>query len=298
VTEPVGRLHGAVRSATATLHRTAARWRRRPPRDLDLGQVDTDGFTMVQLLDETDVRDVRAVVDAVIADNDAGFFASPAHAWGDEARRVDQVLKARLAGRLADLLPGYEPFMVAITSKPRHSSQQIKFHHDWTYTDERRHHPVFLWCPLVDCTAHSGALQVIPGSHLWSERIRPSRTLEATEHLQGELEPLAVELAFRAGDAVAFHPGTLHGSEPNSSPIDRPAITIALAPQDAQLVHFHLDQGGELSGFNVDESFFTLNPYGQPPAAADPIAPWSTALTEQDLRDALHDGARPEEAGR
>ena len=74
---------------------------------------------------------------------------------------------------------------------------------------------------------------------------------------------------------------------PIRRPSPRPAITIALAPRAARLLHFHEDPSGELTGFEVDESFFTLNEYGRPPVGRPEVIPWADAVTTADFARAV-----------
>ncbi len=229
------------------------------------------------------IRRIRRFLRSFDLAEDHGFFASPTHAHGTAAQTFDRKVKRLLSRRLAAAVPGYRPFMVAVTSKGASSAQAIKYHQDWTYTDERDHRPVFLWCPLVDVDAGNGALHVVPGSHQWSSAIRPSRRIQVTEQVQDLLEARGVAVPMRAGQALAFDPALCHGSPPNPTPTPRPAITIAFAPIGAQLVHFHLDDDDRLAGFAVDDAFFTTNPYGTEPVGRPPIEPWGTVLTADEL---------------
>lgn len=242
---------------------------------------------MVDLAGPAERAAIGTLIDAFGLEERHGFFASPAHAHGPEARAFDQGVKAVLAPRLAELLPETEPFMAGVTSKGRYDGDPIRFHHDWTYTDERRSRPVFFWCPLVDAGPENGGLALVPGSHRWVTGIRPSRGVEPAEALQAAIAPLAVDLTVRAGQAVAFDPAVLHGSGPNPTPGPRPAFTVAVARRGEPLLHFHLDDDGRLSGAVVDESFFTTHPYRTPPDGYPPFAPWTTAVAETDLRRAL-----------
>jgi hypothetical protein len=246
--------------------------------------VGSDGYCVVDdLLSRSDVRRIRRWLRRFHLPADHDFFASPAHAPGPVAEGFDRDVKRLVSPRLAQLVPGYRPFMVAVTSKGRHSAMPIKFHQDWTYTDERSARPLFIWCPLVDVDQSNGALQVVAGSHRWTSGIRPSRRIEVTEAVQDQLRDLARPAPMRAGQGLAFDPAICHGSPPNPTRRPRPAITIALAPAGAPLVHFHLSEDGHLSGHEVDDRFFTTNPYGTEPVGRPTVAPWDRPVTVEDL---------------
>lgn len=256
-------------------------------------RLDRDGFAVIDVFDRRQVRAIRRALRRFDLAADHGFFASPAHAPGPLARSFQDVVTDIARPALVRVVPGYVPFMVAVTSKGRRRGDAVKFHHDWTYTDERTARPIFLWCPLVDTDAGNGGLSVVPGSHRWTSGIRPSRKLEATESFQEELAARSVPLAVPAGAAIAFDPGLLHGSGPNPTRRARPAITIASAPQGVPLLHFHESVDGSLRGTEVDDRFFTLHPYGTAPPEGAPREPWDRAVSAEDFAAALrnHQGA-------
>lgn len=260
-----------------------------------LASLRTDGWAVVDLLDAQQVARCRAEVDRLEVAPDHGFFVTVADAHGPVARAFDQALRPVVAPSVARVLPGFAPFLVAATTKGVGSDRPIKFHQDWTYTDERVTPTYFAWCPLVDVDATNGGLRVVPGSHRWATGLRASRTLEATEHLQEEFAARSVPVPLRAGQALLFHPATLHGSGPNPTGAPRPAVTVASAPVGAEFVHFHLDEDGSVRGWRVDDSFFTMNPYGAAPDGLPDLAPWDAVVTPDDFVATM--GTGPATAG-
>ena len=263
---------------------------------IDLAQLDRDGCTTVELLSAAGVADAIALLDSIQLPDGHAFYASPAHDWGDRARMIDLRLREICDTRLRELLPDHRPFVSGFTSKGRRSGGPVTFHQDWTYTDERLLRPVFLWCPLVDTDADNGGLEVVPGSHRWATGIRPSRSVPPTEAVADRLHELSRPVALRAGQALVFDPGVLHGSGPNPGDQPRPAFTIALVPTGAELVHFHLDDAGELTGYRVDETFFTMHPYGTRPDLEPSLEPWADVVSVADLERGIERGierARP-----
>lgn len=264
---------------------------------IDLGAIGRSGWTTCTLLDPEAVGLAQQIVDGVDLDAGHGFYASPAMSWGPLATEVDRRLKELVVPRLRGRLPGYRPLLAGITSKGESSDTVIELHQDWTYVDERRWQTVFLWCPLVDVDEDNGALAVVPGSHRWSRDIRPSRSREAAHGLQDVLWPRATVVPLRAGQALAFDPAVLHGSGANRTAARRPAFTIAFVPEEAELLHFHLDDEGRLEGFKVDEAFFTENPYrARPVGSYAPAEPFAPVLTEATLRRSLGAAAGGDQA--
>lgn len=256
---------------------------------LDQRELAEHGFTLVDFLGRSEVRSLRRLFREFGLDPHHSFFASPAHAYGAKARRFHEEAKEIVDPLVQELLPDHEVFMVAAITKGRRRGGPVIFHHDWTYTDERRHRTVFLWCPLVDTGPRNGGLEVIPGSHRWTTAIRPSRSIEVTEppRLQQEFAHRAMPVAVRAGQAAVFDPALIHGSGRNTTLRQRPAFTAATAPRGVDLLHFHFDADEHLVGAKVDDAFFTINPYGTPPTRYPAIDPWDREVREADLAVAL-----------
>lgn len=69
-----------------------------------------------------------------------------------------------------------------------------------------------LWIPLANCDAHTGCLQLVKGSHrqglvqMLREPGHKAKPQAAEGKLESTLEPMA------AGDVLAFHSLTLHGT--------------------------------------------------------------------------------------
>jgi hypothetical protein len=261
----------------------------RPPpaaETVDRDLLSTQGHTAVPLLAAATCLELDEAIQRFGLAEDHAFFASPAHAFGAPAQGFDRTAKALVADAVTAVLPGHVPFFVAATTKGARG-EDVRYHQDWTYTDEREVRPVFLWCPLVDVDGDNGTLSVIPGSHRWSDSIRPSREIQVTEDLQADLEPLGRPVDLRAGEALVFDPATFHGSGPNHTDRRRPAVTIATVPFGTDLVHFHEHPDGRLQGARVDPDFFTAHPYGTPPTGYPEVAPWTTAVTAAELTRAI-----------
>lgn len=248
------------------------------------------GFTVRDLLDPSVLAATLEVVESLGLSSDHPFYASVAHDWGAKAASTNVRLLPLVQPAVERALPGHEVVFAAVTSKGSGDGTDVKFHMDWTYTDERRIRAVLLWCPLVDAGPGNGGLAVLPGSHRWTRGIRAGRGMTRpplTERDQKRISEHSVPTEVRAGQAMVFDPALLHGSPPNRSASPRPAVTVLTVPRGSQLVHFHEDDDGTVRGAEVDTDFFIEHPYGQAPIGYRPLDPWAPVVGEDDLGAAL-----------
>lgn len=252
---------------------------------IDPDRVRHDGYDTVGVLSTSLVDELLELFESLPLPEEHPFHASSAHGSRECARRIDLQLKARLTRPVERVLPPggpVLPFLAAMISKGARSGATVEFHQDWTYTDERHHQATLVWIPLVDVGERQGALRVVPGSHRWSDGIRPSGQGAPGPVQQAQLEAASVRLDLQAGEAVVYHPALLHGSSANVIDHARPAVAIAFAPEGAPLVHFHRD-GERMDGYVIDESFFTTEPFGARPKARRPYPAWTAPVDPASL---------------
>lgn len=253
----------------------------------------TQGWLIADAIGPDVVAELRDWAAQMVPPPVGPFYASTAHATREQSRAIDQGIKARLGSLLGHLAPDHEIFLAAIIAKGADDAGEVAFHQDWTYTDERDAPAVLCWIPLVDTTADSGALRAVSGSHRWTTGVRPSGVAGPTDPHQEALEARATTVALRAGQAMVYDPGLIHGSWPNTAPHERVAVAVALCPVGTQLVHFHVEGDGPLLGYRIDESYFTTEPFATAPRGAPALAPWAPAVTADDIARGLAEHPAP-----
>lgn len=243
---------------------------------------DPEGFLRIGVLGRARLECIAEEFRSVILAAPTGFHATSAHASRRDAQTVDRRLKALLRSDIEHLLPGHSPFLAAIITKSPESNSVVSFHQDWTYTDERSHRAVLVWIPLVDTSAANGGLRAIPGSHRWTSGLRPGGGTLPTEPHQGAFGAIASELELEAGEALIYDPALVHGSGPNPSAHHRPALAVACAPDDARLVHGHVDVDGSLTLHTIASSYYTRFDFASMPPSQGQV-PWAPAVTADDF---------------
>lgn len=212
------------------------------------------------------------------------------------ARSIDLALKAMLSDFVTEHLPNHEIIVGTFVFKGA-GGPRIDYHQDWTFTDERHDQCILLWIPLVDVDEHGGTLRVIPGSHVWTDRLRTSsseREGPSVPH-QAAMARAAIPLPLSAGEAVLYSPALIHGSEPNRGQEGRTAVILITVPRDARIVHFQ-ETESRLRGFEVAEDYFTTVDFEHDPPALVPVEPWNVAVTAADFDVPLRPWADDEPA--
>jgi hypothetical protein len=117
---------------------------------------------------------------------------------------------------------------------------RVPLHSDFAIVDERTGAlSVQLWCPLVDVDVHNGALGVVARSHRVENPFRAQGDGTPFDAWIDTLEREHVTaLPLAAGDAVVFTGRTIHGSQPNRSNADRPALGCMLVARDEGIIHY------------------------------------------------------------
>jgi hypothetical protein len=120
----------------------------------------------------------------------------------------------------------------------------------------------------VDTTEGNGWLQVVPGSHRFTDRPRGTGLIQwpfagVQDLLRERLRPLPLE----AGDVVVHDSALIHSSPANRTEVDRPVLGLGLAPVGSSLVHYHSADGRLLERFEVTDDFYLTHALGGRPEA-------------------------------
>ena len=224
-----------------------------------------DGYAVLsRLLSRSEVRALRKPIRGLRATRAVGACERPNNTlvplrWhdapivrvlNDEAR----VRRIRIASGGTDLrwISGY------FSIKDPHSGP-LWWHQDWwcwnhPVTRRVRAAQVALLCYLDDTSVSTGALRLLPGSHLESTAIHAvlpgAHRGEAHRSEPGDPvgadQPGQVTLELRAGDAVLLDYRLLHGTHPNTAEHRRDCLILNFAPSWRRLpedVRAHLIGG-------------------------------------------------------
>jgi hypothetical protein len=234
---------------------------------------DREGWITLPLLDEHQVRHLRAFYDRTVPPEGFAypFHYSFDHPDAEHARLVRSEVLAVAADAIARHFVDPAPFMASFAVKESHPDSAVGPHQDWTFVDETRWRSAVAWIPLLPVDAHNGGLGVIPRSHrLFGTRLRCSPAPQCASTIGPHSSALLPSLhvpRLAPGEALVFDNALVHGSWPNLSDARRVAVGIGMTAERAEVQHHFLVPGtSEVASYAVDPDFYCR--YGNPSLSA------------------------------
>ena len=144
---------------------------------------------------------------------------------------------------IAQLLigPNIALFHTQYACKPPHGDLRIPWHQDGTSSwpiDPME--VVTLWVAVLPSCEENGCLRVLPGTHKRGALARlPSEALDERPHtlMADDVDTRsAVSIELASGDVSVHDVYTIHGSEPNSSPVPRIGLIVRYIPTTTMIL--------------------------------------------------------------
>ena len=252
------------------------------------------GFVKLHLLDDDAVERLRAIYDEIFPEELSGFIPTYAVPMPERKAVATERVRAELGPLVLPLFDRHRAFNSSFLMKYPGDDSALPLHQDVTYVNERVFRTAVAWVALDDADDEldNGPLQVVPGSHRFDHLYRGTHTWwpygGVTDFLE---EHCLLSVPVRRGDVLIMDNALIHCSFPNRTDRSRLAVALALAPEEAELLHAIGDDSGTLSIYDVDEQFFvdetpyTLMDHGLPERySRREVTPVDqTVFTEDDL---------------
>lgn len=164
-------------------------------------------------------------------------------------------------------------------SKPSGSFGDMPVHQDWTIVDESNFSSVTIWVALEDINESKGALQVLPGSHRFSDTLRAPTLQTDYRHLEDYLRSQMITLEMKAGEAIIFDHRLFHASHINTTAQPRLAITYGLTAPEAKLFLYLQSSETKVSKYAMpDDMFLYYHNIGGTPSIGEKIEEFDFVL--------------------
>ncbi len=225
------------------------------------------GCVALPLLRADEVQALRQVIDDYnIQDrNTYSTETLPRDVGAERTRELRLEITRAVSPALDRLMCDFKVVTAGFVIKKPDAKSFIPPHQDCTYTDEEVgvHETFVCWIPLVDTSVENGTIGAIIGSHRVLDAPSPPfpnpRVPRYHDENVFDLFSLMTYFDLAAGEAFIFNSRTLHGSLPNRSKDERPAIRLGLVHRDAQICHYFLKPGSSkqrMLKYSVDAEFY------------------------------------------
>ncbi len=231
------------------------------------------GFVKVHLLDDDAVDRLRAIYDEIFPETMSGFIPTYAVPMPERKAQATARVKAELEPVVAALFDRHRAFNSSFLMKWPGDDSALPLHQDVTYVNEQVFRTAVAWVALDDADDEldNGPLQVVPGSHRFDHMYRGTHTWWPYGGVTDFLEQhCLVSVPVRRGDVLIMDNALIHCSFPNRTDRPRLAVALAMAPEEAGLLHAVGVDDGTIEVHDVDDQFFvdhtpyTLMDHGLP----------------------------------
>lgn len=178
-------------------------------------------------------------------------------------RNVIDVARKWFTPIVDELFEDYRIWVVNFYVKPP-ARGELTVHQNWTHTEDERYSTFTIWCPLVDCSAENGTLELVESSH----KIVPELgTLGVPYYFESFEEKLFEDGHFkqiprRMGEGVIFEDNMIHYTALNRSRSPRYALQVIVGPKEVTPVYYYYLEGSdEFEVYEIGDEFFVTSKY-------------------------------------
>lgn len=208
-------------------------------KNIDLqNKFEQNGYITIPLIDDYEVENLKKIY-AGIPDQKEIFSSTSFLQDLNLKRKINNDVNEILTKKIDDTFCNYKSLGSGFLCKKSGATSEMPIHQDWTVVDESKYYTVTIWIPLQDVTIKNGAIQVIPGSHKFSDVLRSPSLPISFQNLYNDLKPFLKTLHLKAGEAFIFNHALFHASHENISGEDRIAVTYGMTNKEAELKMFY-----------------------------------------------------------
>lgn len=224
------------------------------------GKLHKEGYLTMPFLGAEEVKAIRDIY-YNLPDWHRDAFSSTSYLTDNELKnKLNEEVLAIVSGKLEEFFSGHKLLGCSFLNKLPGKESEMPIHQDWTVVDESKFGSYTIWIPLQDTTKENGAIQVIPGSHKYSDALRSPSLPISFGSIYNDLYPYLKMLPMKAGEAFLFNHALMHASPPNLSSDERLAVTIGLVPKDAELHMYYGKPDRAVEKYAMPDDMFVRYP--------------------------------------
>lgn len=219
------------------------------------GSLEKDGFTLVDLLSESEVKRLNDLLHEYVKPGGDNFVSSSHFLSENDSKRINDELHRILKPKTDKLFPELELLGGTLATKYKGNSP-VHAHNDWNIVDESQYNSYNLWIPLVDTNSKNGTLGLIPGSHLWQHGDRGMGIPGKFEKYTNLFIQMGYEPVLKAGQAILYNHKLIHYSRPNKMNKPRNVAIVGMKDKPATIQVSFSSDGKEVEIYHAEESDF------------------------------------------
>ncbi len=214
-----------------------------------------DGFLVLSFLNREEIDTFRELYKKWHPEEPKAFYKSYFDPRMEYKLEVENKIKTIFAEKMNTIFRNYNAFGGLFVVKPPSQEGHLPPHQDWSFVDERKDWSINMWCPLEDVNDENGNIVVLKGSHQFNRTIRGVGTPDVYRDHWKLIETNMESIPMKAGEAIFFFHGLLHGSTLNTTPKSRVSLGLTLTPKNTEHF-FHYMSEDKLERFTTDPSFY------------------------------------------
>lgn len=201
-----------------------------------------DGFTVVDFLNEAELKRLYEAYTRLHPDAVNGFYISVFSKDPDYRQAVDNIILAEMQRGIDHYFHNYKVHCGTFIIKGNDEKSTMKIHQDMTLVNESVYTSINIWIPLVDINKENGAIALLPRSHRLFKTYRGSSLPNIYDGMEASLYKIMKPLSLKAGQAVIFDQSIIHFSQVNQSGQPRPVVNTLIMHRDADIQTCYRDK--------------------------------------------------------
>lgn len=211
-----------------------------------------NGFVKFPLFSEAELEEIKLFYEKIKKEQcieEGRSFHTTLNTSNDALiKQVDEFVRPFFEKNLPRFLQNFKLTVGGFLAKDSGRNSEVTIHQDWTFVDESKYESFNLWVSLDKVGKWNGNMQAIPGSHKFAKCLRISPDIPTYFHdYKDKAAEYLVDIPTEAGECVMFYQSLIHASRKNLSSKQRVVSIISAYSAEADLLHFYLPEGKELS---------------------------------------------------
>lgn len=218
-----------------------------------------DGFIVLPFIDKQEIETFQKLYTKWHPEHPTEFYKSYFDPRMEYKLEVENEIIRVFKEKMNTIFRDYNAFGGLFVVKPPTQEGHLPPHQDWSFVDERKDWSINMWCPLEDVNDENGNIIVLKGSHQFNRTIRGVGTPDIYRDHWKLIEKNMQSVPMKAGEAIFFFHGLLHGSTLNTTPKSRVSLGLTLTPKNVQHYFHYMDNvNGEkrLERFETEPDFY------------------------------------------